>query len=120
MKKVLTHYLSLLSVATLVAAISRNETVATNAPAVQESLTVLKYLAKTSDAATIAKKNPDLIETIKTQLVATLEGEDVLAKQDATSIVEAIAEAAVQIEAETPPKERKPRKKKEDATGEAT
>ena len=47
-------------------------------------------------------------------MVGAVNGEDELAKQDAVNLLEAIAEAAVQIEAETPAKERKTRKKKDD------
>ena len=47
-------------------------------------------------------------------MVGAVHGEDELAKQDAINLLEAIAEAAVQIEAETPAKERKTRKKKDD------
>ena len=47
-------------------------------------------------------------------MVGAVNGEDELAKQDAINLLEAIAEAAVQIEAETPAKERKTRKKKDD------
>ena len=116
MKKVLAHYLSLLPLATFVAAISRTEASVGNVVAVQEPLAVLKYLGKTNDVATIVKKNPDLLETIKNELVGAVNGEDELAKQDAINLLEAVAEAAVQIEAETPPKERKPRKKKDTVT----
>ena len=114
MKNVLAHYLSLLPLATFVAAISRTESSVANVVAVQEPLAVLKYLGKTNDVATIVKKNPDLIETIKNELVGAVHGEDELAKQDAINLLEAVAEVAVQIEAETPVKERKPRKKKDD------
>ena len=114
MKNVLAHYLTILPTATFVAAISRTEASAANVVAVQEPLAVLKYLGKTNDVATIVKKNPDLIETIKNELVGAVNGEDELAKQDALNLLEAVAEAAVQIEAETPVKERKPRKKKDD------
>ena len=114
MKNVLTHYLAILSTATFVSALSRTEASVGNVVAVQEPLAVLKYLGKTNDVATIVKKNPDLIETIKNELVGAVNGEDELAKQDAINLLEAVAEAAVQIEAETPPKERKPRKKKDD------
>lgn len=113
MKNVLAHYLTILSTATFVAALSRTEASVTNFVAVQEPLAVLKYLGKTNDVATIVKKNPDLIETIKNELVGAVHGEDELAKQDAINLLEAIAEAAVQIEAETPAKERKPRKQKD-------
>ena len=116
MKKVLAHYLSLLPLATFVAAISRTEASVGNVVAVQEPLAVLKYLGKTNDVATIVKKNPDLLETIKNELVGAVNGEDELAKQDAINLLEAVAEAAVQIEAETPPKERKPRKQKDTVT----
>ena len=114
MKNVLAHYLTILPTATFVAAISRTEASVGNVVAVQEPLAVLKYLGKTNDVATIVKKNPDLIETIKNELVGAVQGKDELAKQDAINLLEAIAEAAVQIEAETPAKERKPRKKKDD------
>ena len=114
MKKVLAHYLTILLPATFVAALSRTEASAADLVAVQEPLAVLKYLGKTNDVATIVKKNPDLIETIKNELVGAVHGEDELAKQDAINLLEAVAEAAVQIEAETPVKERKPRKKKDD------
>ena len=113
MKNVLAHYLAILSTATFVSALSRTEASVTNFVAVQEPLAVLKYLGKTNDVATIVKKNPDLIETIKNELVGAVNGEDELAKQDAINLLEAIAEAAVQIEAETPAKERKPRKQKD-------
>ena len=114
MKNVLAHYLAILSTATFVSALSRTEASVANVVAVQEPLAVLKYLGKTNDIATIVKKNPDLIETIKNELVGAVNGEDELAKQDAINLLEAVAEAAVQIEAETPAKERKPRKKKDD------
>ena len=113
MKNVLAHYLIILPTATFVAAISRTEASVANVVAVQEPLAVLKYLGKTNDVATIVKKNPDLIEVIKNELVGAVTGEDELAKQDALNLLEAIAEAAVQIEAETPAKERKPRKQKD-------
>ena len=99
MKKVLAHYLVLLSATTIVEALKRTKVEINNAPNVAKPLTVLQYLAESTPTGVIVKKNADLINDFKAQLATAMDSDE-LAKQDVINLLEDIAEHAEVIAAE--------------------
>lgn len=112
MKKLLAHYLVLLSATTIVEALKRTKVEINNAPNVAKPLTVLQYLAESTPTGVIVKKNAALINDFKEQLATAMDSDE-LAKQDVINLLEDIAEHAevIATEAAAAPKQKRAARK---------